>query len=251
MRELAILIPILRRPWRVRSVYESAIAATPEANILFICSPDDGSSIDAVHAVNVEPLVVDWPSGSRGDYARKINAGYRWTVEPLLFTGADDLHFHPRWYEAASALIDVPVETVEVMRSGILIGPGTAPRVGVVGTTDLCNERTMLGEHSTHSLVARWYADMGGCADQSGIIYCEAYWHEFCDDELVQTAMARHAYVHAYDAVVEHLHPNRNPSDHPRPNAVAIPDDDTYRLGRERSRLSRRVFISRRRLWRP
>jgi hypothetical protein len=138
-----------------------------------------------------------------------------------LFTGADDLHFHPGWYEAARTMVTHD------------------PRIGVVGTADLGNARTMDGTHSTHSLVARWYADAGGSVDADHQIYHEGYAHFFCDDELIQTAVARGAYAHALDAVVEHLHPQVGKS----------ADDATYHRGRATAPLARRRFRKRRPLW--
>ena len=255
--DLTILIPVLRRPWRIAHVYESARAATPDAQILFIASPDDGAELGALDAFGVEYIVTTWPGGDRGDYARKINLGYLHSSRPVLFTGADDLDFHPDWYERARPLLEVPDEVVQVMPAGgVLIGPGKIPQIGVVGTMDTCNARTMdmwngeprVPTHSTHSLVARWYADQGGSPDRDHMIYFTEYWHEYCDDELIGTAMARGAYAHS-DAVVEHLHPNRDAGDHPNPNDVPVPLDEVYLLGRERSRLSRRIFFARRRLW--
>lgn len=236
--ELAIIIPVLRRPWRIAPVYESAMAATPDANVLFIVSPDDRVTRETLEAYCLNHVVTDWRGGERGDYARKINLGYHSTTEPLIFTGADDLNFHAGWYEAARELIcDVP----HGMKRHLLDGVHDDPCIGVVGTVDLCNERTADGTHSTHSLVARWYADQGAVVDADHQIYCSLYFHEYCDDELVQTAKRREAYAHCYDAIVEHQHPNRRD--------VTIEDDDTYRLGRARTRLSRRVFLQRRRLW--
>ena len=246
--DLAIVIPVLRRPHRLMRVYDSAKAATPNAHVLFVASTDDGATREALDAHGLDHIIAPWPGGQRGDYARKINLGYRYTTQPLIFTGADDIAFHVDWFDEAASLIDVPEEAITVLKGGILVGPGVVPRIGVVGTKDLCNERTMVGAHSTHSLVARWYADQGGCADQDHVIYHETYFHEYCDDELVQTAMARQAYAHS-EAIVEHLHPNRDAANHPRPNEFTVKDDEVYQLGRARSRMSRRIFMHRRSLW--
>ena len=40
------------------------------------------------------------------------------------------------------------------------------------------------------------------------MIYFEGYPHLFCDNELIQTAKRRRAFVSAQDCVVEHLHPH-------------------------------------------
>lgn len=230
--DLAIIIPLWQRTANIERVYRSARAATPDANIVFVAS---GLDVEVVRAATTllrdgidrptEELAVlivleGAAGGGPGDYAHKINVGYRNTAPlPLIFTAADDLHFWPGWYPRARA----------VMGEGI----------GVVGTNDLCNQRVINGEHSTHSLVARWYADCCAVADQPGAIYHEGYRHEYCDDELVQTAMSRSAYAHASDAIVEHLHPNVGKAEM----------DDVYLHGRSGSRLSRMLFRRRRRLW--
>ena len=116
--------------------------------------------------------------------------------------------------------------------------------IGVVGTNDKCNARTYDPQtpgypHATHSLVARWYADQGASWDGPNIIYHEGYEHEYCDDELVQTALVRGSYAHALDSVVAHMHPNIG----------AAPDDETYQRGRSRTRMSRVLYRHRARLW--
>lgn len=214
MTGLAVLIPVLNRPQNARPVFESIQATVPDAHVLFICDPGDIKQQDAIAALDARMIS---PGGS---YAHKINAGFDATTEPWVFTGADDLRFHPEWFERALRWA----------------GPDT----GVIGTNDLCNSRVMCGEHSTHSLVRRTYIDReSGVVDNPGRVMHEGYQHEFCDDELVQTAMARGRYVHAFDAIVEHLHPL----------VGKAPDDATYQRGRVHSRQSRRLFYTRRRLW--
>lgn len=131
-----------------------------------------------------------------GDYARKINAAYKATPEPLLFIAADDIRFHKGWDVAARAEL--------------------SDAVHVVGTNDLGNPRTIDGSHSTHTLVTRTYVDTHGTIDEDGKVLHEGYPHEFVDDEFVATAKYRNAYAGATDSVVEHLHHRwgKRPKDH-------------------------------------
>lgn len=154
-----------------------------------------------------------------GDYARKINAGYRASSEPLMLLGADDITFRPGWLEAAIAQL--------------------APGIGVVGTNDLGSGRVMAGQHATHPLVTRHYADTYGTIDEPGIVLHEGYGHNFVDDEFVGTARQRHAFAFAADAIVEHHHPDWGKADR----------DDVYDLGRERWAYDRLLWKTRRRLW--
>ena len=221
--DLVFIVPLWRRTRNIERVADAVLATTPDATVLFVVSMADRVTSEAALAAermpSIEVIHVMGNGGGQGDYAKKINAGYRWTSEPYLFTGADDVIPHEGWYEAARALMNRDV--------------------GVVGTNDMNNRRTMDGEHSTHSLVARWYADKGACMDQDHVIYHAGYWHEFCDDELVRTAMRRGAYAHAFDAVVEHAHWGKDRSRF----------DETYKVGRAHSAQSRRLFRQRRHLW--
>lgn len=216
-RDLVIVVPMLGRPHRVQPLLESIRSATPAARVLFVLSPGDTKVAHAVEAVSAEVVTV--PFRPVGDYARKINAGYRYTTEPLVFLAADDLRFHPGWCEAACAKLDAGI--------------------GVVGTNDLGSPRVLRGEHSTHSLVTRDYADRYGTIDQPGAILHEGYAHEWVDDELVETAKHRRAWAFAPDAKVEHLHPNWS---------KGVPDQ-LYAQQQARMRYGRPIYQRRRKLW--
>jgi hypothetical protein len=214
--DLTVLIPMLGRPHRVAPLLDSIRLATPDAEILFLLTPADASVLAEVRKAGGSHLLVEY---RRGDYARKINHGYRSTSRPLLFLGADDLRFHPGWLDAALAEL----------------GPG----IGVVGTNDLGAERVMAGEHSTHSLVTRAYADEHGTIDRPGEILHEGYWHEYVDDELVATARHRDAWAFAGAAHVEHLHPSYGKA----------PRDPQYAAQRRRMRHSVGLYQRRSALW--
>lgn len=212
---VAILVPMLRRAHRVAPLLESIGETAPDARVVFVCSPGDTQVLEAVQPH--QHLVVDGPFP--GDYARKINAGVEATTEPLVFMGADDLLFHPGWLEAATARLTAGI--------------------GVVGTNDLGSKRVMAGVHSTHSLVTRDYIERFGTIDEPGRALHEGYPHEFVDDELVQTAMARNAWAFAPDSIVEHLHPSWGKA----------PTDELYDQQADRMARGRRIYRERRRLW--
>lgn len=210
--DLAILVPVLDRPGNVAPLMESIRATTPDARTIFVCDPDDLDEQRAVVEAEAEFFLI------AGSYACKINGAIKGTQEPLIFTGADDLTFHPGWFEAAEAKL--------------------TNGVGVVGTQDCCNPRTIRGEHATHFLVARAYSERGQIDGQPGLL-SETYAHCAVDDELIATATARGAYAFADDAVVEHHHPM---------NGTA-PDDATYRKGLASLRADQRLFRQRSALW--
>jgi hypothetical protein len=210
---VAILVPVLRRPHRVKPLLDSIAAATPTPyRVLFLCDPNDAAELRAVRATDADFL------DCGGKYSAKINLGVRLTQEPLIFLGADDLEFHPGWLEAAAGRL--------------------TDTIGVVGTNDLGNRRVIAGEHATHSLVARWYAELG-TIDRSDWLLHEGYDHNFVDNEFVETAKSRHAWAFARDSIVEHLHPLWGKGE----------PDEIYDKGMAHFRADRRHFVHRVPLW--
>lgn len=186
---VAILIPVLGRPDRVGPLIDSlTVSEDPEAPATpyFVCSPGDTAEIAAVEESGAELLVVDWRPG-RGDYAKKMNYAWRATVEEWVFLGADDLVFRPGWL---AACFRVYGETDAC----------------VIGTNDLGNRSVVAGTHSTHTLVRREYEECGTIDDPTVILH-EGYWHQYVDNEFVETAKWRATFASASDAHVEHLHP--------------------------------------------
>jgi hypothetical protein len=188
--EIVVLVPVLDRPHRALPLAVS-VRDSSDARVMFLCTPGDKAEIKACSKArkrvsNVEVVEVPFELGP-GDYARKVNLGVLITDEPWLFQGADDLIFHSGWAEEALH---------------------TAARTGrrVIGTNDMGNRRVKAGRHSTHSLVARSYIEEIGTVDEPGKMLHEGYFHNFCDDELIQAATRRREFAMALSAKVEHLH---------------------------------------------
>lgn len=216
--ETVILVPVLRRPHRVAPLIENIAATTPEPHrVLFIADHDDDPTLDALVAAGADFATVPVPPPN---FPAKVNFGFTISDEPLVFQAADDLRFHPGWLANAQAKMQ-----------------GT---VCVVGTNDLYNPRVLEGRHSTHSLLRRSYIDdLGGPADEPGRVFHEGYPHECCDDELIHVAKFRHVYDHAWDSIVEHLHPYSGKADH----------DEVYALGHSHARRGAQVYASRKHMW--
>lgn len=226
-RDVVVVVPVLARPHRVGPFLESIAAATPPiVRVVFAATAGD-AMVDAVvaHADGAGvPVSLEVLAPNRiGDYARKVNFVYSRTTEPFLFLGADDLHFHHGWLEAAMA------EMVD-------------PGIGVVGTQDLApTERARTGQHATHCLIRRAYIDAYGTIDEEDKILHEGYPHEYVDDELVGTAKARNAWAFAHGSIVEHLHPSWGKA----------PADALYRAQRRRMADGARIYRRRSALWNP
>lgn len=212
---IVVVMPVLGRPGHAAEAYEQAMGAQRDVpyRVVFVPTEGDDAEIRACRATGADVLV----SPVEG-WAAKLNYAFRRTSEPWLLCGADDLCFCPGW-------ADVALE-----RAG---------GAGVVGTNDLANARVQAGTHSTHPLIARWYAEEYGTIDQPGLVAHPGYRAWFADDELVQTARARRAWVFVRGCHVEHLHPHYGKAD----------DDATYRLGQAASTADRLLFEQRRPLW--
>jgi hypothetical protein len=157
-----ILVPVLDRPQNAQRLVDSIQAATVVPHrVLFLCTPFDDAEIAAIHATGADLNIVRWEAGP-GDWAKKINAGYRLTDRPYMLLGADDLRFHSGW-------------DTEVLR----VAEGTG--AGVIGTNDLGNATVMRGLHSTHPLVRRSYVDEYGTIDEPDKVLHEGYRHQWCN----------------------------------------------------------------------
>lgn len=158
---------------------ESAQAATPDAQVLFIADPGDTREIQALEAAGAEFIA---PGGS---YASKINKGVRACDTEFVFTGADDVTFVPGWFEIAKRYF--------------------TDRVRVVGVTDEVTKRNKLGHHAPHFLIARDYA-LEPTIDGGRGPLCERYKHQYVDDEFVGTCQRRGVIHIATDVRVHHSH---------------------------------------------
>lgn len=215
MSELAILVPVLGRPHRVKPLLDAVEDSTPGARVLFLTDPHDRPEHEAIEReLGREGLRVEVDLGG-GNYAAKINRGGALTDEPFLLAAADDLEPQAGWLEAAKA----------AMVDG----------VGVVGINDLIERER---DHATHFLISRAYAELPAIDGTPGPFF-EGYSHWNCDDELIATAKHRDAYAYAAEARVRHLHPMSG----------LAPDDATYQRGRARRRQDRQLFLERSPMW--
>lgn len=211
---LVVIVPVLRRPHRVVPLMRSLFTSmTVPYDLYFVPDPTDAPEIEAIRAAGGKVLLK-----VAGNYAKKINTVVRATRHQHIFLGADDLHFHPGWYEAAARR---------------LVG-----RVGVVGVQDMCSPRSLAGASSTHFLVLRDYVKRGTIDDVRCLLH-EGYPHEYVDDEFVETAKKRGAWSFAPDSLVEHLHPD----------VKKAPMDSLYAAQGARMRVGRVIYEKRRVLW--
>lgn len=213
MTDLVVLVPVLNRPGNVEPLLVSFERSGAPGDLIFIADESDHAEIQAIEEAGASALVTDglvtWP--------RKINLGYRETDALWMLLAADDVRFRPGWWEA----------TAELRAAGF----------GVIGTNDLGNPRVLRGEHATHALVAREYADAQGTIDGPGAVVCDEYLHWFCDDELVATAKARGSWAPCPASIVEHMHPYFRPG---------VAWDQTYALGEMASSTDRLLWERRR-----
>lgn len=221
MPSITVIVPVLGRPQNAGPVADSFHAnQTIDGTLIFVCTPGDTAEIAACWETDAVVIEHDEPVGP-GNYAKKIQAGYRYSDDEYLLLGADDLRFHKGW---DVAVLEIAEEF----------------DVGVVGTNDLGNGAVIAGRHSTHPLVARGYIEtLGGAYDEPGQVYHEGYSHNYVDLELVELAKHRGCYAHCHESVVAHHHPFWGKAKM----------DATYRRGQQDARADRVLFEQRRKLW--
>ena len=222
MSDFVILVPVLNRPRNARRLVNNIEHAcvTPQ-RLLFICSPDDKAEIAACKRTGADVTVVDWVPGP-ADWAKKLEWGRALTTEPYMLLAADDLNFHRCWDQRASQVL-------------------AQMEIGVLGTQDGGNPLVQKGMHSTHPIVSRAYINAFGTIDQKHLMLHQGYDHQYCDNELCETAMARGYWHFARDVYIEHLHPAWGKAAW----------DHTYRKGYAKANADFQLFQRRRRLWRP
>lgn len=194
-----ILLPVLGRPANAERVVASIAAGTQVSwSAWFIATAGDDAELDAIDAVMEKypqvGIMIRSVQAGPGDYAKKINSGFMVSnygePHPFVFLGADDLDFQPGWDTIA-------LETAE--RTG----------ASVIGTVDGANPLVTKGQHSTHTLVRRAYADAEGLTWDRvpGVVYAECYDHQCVDNELVAVARERGVWAFAHGSIVKHRHP--------------------------------------------
>lgn len=224
MSEIAVIVPVLRRPHRAQDVADSMYGASPSQELIFVASQIDEEQIAACRAAvrrsGGRVLVANWKPG-KGDFARKINYAYRLTGHPFLFQAADDVEFQTGWDISALAVID-------------------ATETGVCGTNDEANAKVVRGDHSTHSLIRRAYIEQcGGALEGPGTVFSEAYGHQYCDNELVELAKVRECWSFSHRSVVRHSHPMWGTSKM----------DATYQKGQSTAAADRDLYFQRKKAW--
>ena len=192
LAQIAVLIPLMR-PHRIASVVRS-IAESTEASDYRIIVIATGECADAARELPVTLL-----EDNGGTWPQRINAGYKVSTEPMIFAAADDLEFHPGWFEAA-------------MRSMSEMND-----CGVVAVNDLMNRA------GVHLIFSRSYIETVGAAmgEPLGTVICESVQHAYSDDFARRTAMHHERWRFCNDSVVEHLHCGLGKA----------PSDEVYTLG--------------------
>lgn len=229
MTSVAVLLPVLDRPWRVEELVASLRGSQRDAELWphFLVSKSDHAQQRAVRDARAYQTLCEWEPGA-GDYARKINLGAALAVEDgfeWVFLGADDLCFCPGWAD-------------EAIREGDRHG------ADVVGTNDLGNPVVRAGLHATHSLIRASYVAVG-TIDEPGKLLHEGYDHQFSDTELVGTARYRGVWAFARDSMVEHLHHLWPDGRGGRKSQM----DATYEKGQRASQADYALYRSRAPMW--
>lgn len=190
MTEIAVLIPTLGRPEKLAPLLENLAEVTAHPHrVYFVVEMTDAetrSALRHVHGTTHNVIL-----GQFGSCAAAMNAGYRESTEPYLFTANDDLRFEPGW----------DIEALKI----------PAP---IVGTND------GHGRMTCFAMVNRAFVRVNGAVfDDPDALYHE-YTSQYCDTELADYAKARGQWGEAPLSVTTHLHHEFGDADPNHPNYV-------------------------------
>lgn len=189
MADLAILIPTLGRADKLVPLLAN-IAATTETphTVYFVMERTDTASHEALRGIDAVRVIGDF-----GSCAKAMNAGYRRSSEPYIFTGNDDLWFRPGWDLAALAALEEPGKHV-------------------------CGTNDAHGRMTCFAMVERAYIEEhSGVFDQPATLY-HSYASQYVDTEFADFAKARGVWTEAPDSITEHQHWEFGKADRDHPN---------------------------------
>lgn len=214
---VAIFTPTSYRSQNIERLINS-IRETSEVTAYFIHPSDDGDSWKELNK-QFQPHTKNlfwWHDNPEGDtrFVKRIQSMYEQTDEEWFLTGADDVVFHPGWLEEARPYMHTH---------------------SVISFDDMCNPNVP----GTNFLIRRSYIEeQSGVIDSPNTVFCQDYFHNFCDNELVETASKRREFVKC-DGKIEHYHHTIGKAE----------NDKIYQLAQSRWNEDAETFHQRRHLW--
>lgn len=192
--KIAVLIPSLNRPQRIRPTATAIHESTPEPHQIYWMVSDE-QSMDTLEGMPEENWYSDSDTEDRRYVTRMNKLVEELEDEDFVFFGSDDVIHHPGWAREALRVFG-------------------DPKVQLVVVNDLRNQ------NGTQAMIRREYLELA-TFDAPGKPFHGGYQHNFADTEQFLTAHTRGAYARAMESYVEHLHPVMG-GPHP------MPWDDTY-----------------------
>lgn len=176
MAKLSMIFPV-RRPDKALAAIESVKSSSTRRDVEIVVVTDTAECKEALASLKGVALV-HLPVKVKASIA--WNEGAQVAKGDWLVPAAEDLFFHPCWWE--------------------VLAPHLNEAWGVVGFNDLSGSDNPL---ATHFAASKLFAvDVLG-----GVLVPPVYHHAYVDVEVCERAADRHAYVYLDGCHVEHLHP--------------------------------------------
>jgi hypothetical protein len=183
-----VFIPCFYRPQNLTELIlslEATATNNEEMKIYFMAAEDDPSLRVIDQFGYMDQTFVDDPNRDMR-YVTRIQYMYENSDNDWFLTGSDDIIFHNQWLRTVSVYFDT--------------------KYSVIGFNDLCNPALK----GTNFAIRRSYIDFSsGVIDEPNRVFCGDYFHNFCDNELVETAESREVFIQC-DGIIEHMHPMVN-----------------------------------------
>lgn len=214
---LGVYIPTYGRPKKLQQVADNLKQNTKGEYKLYWCVESfDRESILAAKDTGY-PVIIN---EGKSTYSDALQTIYEQTNEPVFIWANDDFYFLKDWDEK-------PMQMMEA-----------DPGIGVLGIDD-GNPQT---NYTAISFIRRKYIE-----EQSGVIdmpnrVLYPYNHNYCDNELTETAQHRGAWDKSIGPCIHHQHPSFT-------WLGDFPTDETYVRNNLKDAEDNELFHSRRHLW--
>jgi len=183
--DLAIIVPVIRRPAAAPRFMASLAASSVEVPVYAITDQADSSTRRAWLHAGATVM-----TSTRGHtFPQKAQFAYEHTTEPWLLLIGDDVDFKEGWFDHAAVWMH-------------------NRRVCLIATNDMHNPFVLGGTHATHPIIRRsWINDAGASWDGPGFVAHLGYTHACVDSEWSARAWEDDVFQFVEGCKIEHLHP--------------------------------------------
>ncbi len=183
MPEVAIVVPVMRRPQNAERFTKSLRESDADAEVFAVYDAEDAATREAWEAAGAWMVLAE----TGESYACKVNWAFQFVTTPWVFICGDDVIFDPEWFKPIRYIIN------------------RQPEIRVIGVPDGSGSTADFAPHFL--LAADYVTERGASWDGPGVVCHEGYRHNYVDNEIIDVAKKRGVWHLCRTSLVEHLHP--------------------------------------------